>query len=449
MQNIPVSTAPVRSAWAGLQGVDLVRIAPLKTSINGTVRIPGSKSVTNRALIMAAAASGPSLITDILQSDDSYWCVDALRHLGVRIEETAAGLQIERQGPWMQSGEAFIGSGGTTGRFLTSVLACSATSPVTLTASAQLSARPMRPLFEALGALGCRFDYGASPFSFPVTILPPERRADSVEIAGGQSSQFLSGLLMGAPLLGRRIEIRLSDDMVSADYVRITLAMLAEFGIEIEAAPAFDRFVVHPGQYQGRQYTVEADASTASYFLALAAVTGGEITLENLRLETLQPDIQFVGLLERMGCQVSTSAKGLTLQGPAQLKGGFSIDMQGFSDTALTLAAIAPFADGPIEITNVEHMRHQECDRIAVMAASLAAVGVPVEERRDGLSITPAQPQMARLPTHDDHRIAMSLAVLGARGAGVELEDPGCVSKTCPRFFEMIAGLGVGVGFPQ
>ena len=442
MQNSSIS-GPVRSAWAGLQGVALVRVAPVSGPINGTVRIPGSKSMTNRALIMAAAATGPSTISDILQSDDSYWCVEALRQLGVRIEESAAGLSIERPGPWVQSGAAFIGSAGTTGRFLTSVLACAATAPLTLTASEQLSARPMRPLFEALGVLGGRFEYGASPFSFPVTIQPPVAGAAMVDIAGGQSSQFLSGLLMGAPLLGRRVEILLSDEMVSADYVRITLAMLAEFGIEIEVAPAFDRFVVQPGQYRGRQYAVEADASTASYFLALAAVTGGEVTLENLKMETLQPDIQFVGLLEKMGCRVSASARGLTLQGPAQLKGGFSIDMRGFSDTALTLAAIAPFADGPIEITNVEHMRHQESDRLAVMAASLAAVGVPVEERRDGLSITPAKPCFARVPTHDDHRIAMSLAVLGARGAGIELEDPGCVSKTCPRFFEMIAGLGI------
>lgn len=441
------AAAPLRSAWAGLQGVELARIAPFAGPVSGMVRIPGSKSVTNRALIMAAAATGPSLVSDILQSDDSYWCVDALRHLGVGVEESAAGLRIERQGPWTQSGEAFIGSAGTTGRFLTSVLACSVTSPVTLKASEQLSARPMRPLFEALGKLGGNFVYAGAQFSFPVTILPPGHGAGMVEIAGGQSSQFLSGLLMGAPLLGRPVEIRLSDEMVSADYVRITLAMLAEFGIEIDVASSFDRFGVQPQPYRGREYAVEADASTASYFLALAAVTGGEITLKNLKLETLQPDIQFVGLLERMGCKVATSAQGLTLKGPSQLKGGFSIDMQGFSDTALTLAAIAPFADAPIEITNVEHMRHQESDRIAVMAKSLAAVGVPVEERRDGLTITPAKPNAARLPTHDDHRIAMSLAVLGARGAGIELEDPGCVSKTCPRFFEMFGELGVGVEF--
>ncbi len=426
-----------------------MRVAPVSGPINGSVRLPGSKSVTNRALIMAAAAEGPSTISDILQSDDSWWCVEALRHLGVRVEEGETGLEIERRGPWVQSSEAFIGSAGTTGRFLTSVLACSAVTALTLTASAQLSSRPMRPLFEALATLGGQFRFGGADASFPVTILPPGPGADSVSVAGGQSSQFLSGLLMGAPLLGRPIDIRLSDDMVSADYVRITLAMLADFGIEIDVTPGFDRFTVHPGQYRGRDYAVEADASTASYFLALAAVTGGEITLENLQRETLQPDIQFVGLLERMGCQVSTGAQGLTLRGPAQLRGGFSIDMRGFSDTALTLAAIAPFADGPIEITNVEHMRHQESDRIAVMAQSLAAASVPVEERVDGLKISPGTPQMARLPTHDDHRIAMSLALLGARGAGVELEDPGCVSKTCPRFFEMIAGLGVGVEFPE
>ena len=438
------TSSPVRSAWAGLQGIELVRIRPFTGPAKGTVRIPGSKSVTNRALIMAGAAVGPSLVSDILQSDDSYWCVEALRRLGVLVEETAAGLKIERRGPWVQAGEAaYIGSAGTTGRFLTSVLACSATSPLTLTASEQLSGRPMRSLYEALATLGARFSFTGGANSFPVTIMPPEGGAAAVNVSGRESSQFLSGLLMGAPLLGRSIEIKVIDEMVSADYVRITLAMLAEFGIDIETSSDFSRFIVQPGHYQGRTYAVEADASTASYFLALAAVTGGEITLQNLSRQTLQPDIRFIELLERMGCQVQTGPAGLTLKGPTKLEGGFSIDMCEFSDTALTLAAIAPFASGPIEITGVAHMRKQESDRIAVMVQSLTAAGVPVEEREDGMLVSPVAPNMVRLPTHDDHRVAMSLAILGLRGAGIELEDPGCVSKTCPKFFEMLAGLGI------
>jgi 3-phosphoshikimate 1-carboxyvinyltransferase len=270
--------------------------------------------------------------------------------------------------------------------------------------------------------------------------------ASVVSVSGAQSSQFISGLLMGAPLMDRPVEIRVTDGIVQSDYVRITLEVLAAFGVHIEASAAMDRFLVTPSVFRSVDYAVEADASTATYFAALAALKG-EITIENLRTDTTQPDIEFLDVLRRMGCTVESGPSGVTVRGPERLRGGFSIDMRAFSDSCLTLAAIAPFADAPIEIGGVAHIRHHESDRIGVMARILAELGVPVEEREDGLKISPGLPRFGRVPTHDDHRVAMSLAVLGLAASGVEIEDPACVSKTCPNFFELISQLGAAVDF--
>jgi 3-phosphoshikimate 1-carboxyvinyltransferase len=452
-------TPPVRSAWSSLKGVKLARVEAAKGPIRGSLAVPGSKSATNRALILAGAAGlgatgeRVSRVSGLLRSDDSYWCMEALHKLGAQMEDDGVNLTIGAPHEWACPAEPiFIGSAGTTGRFLTAVLALSTRLAVEIAASEQLSSRPMEPLFEALRSLGARFEYGEHR-AFPVTILPRRGGAGTVQISGSVSSQFISGLLMGTPLLGRPVEVLVTDRIVQADYVRITLAMMKSFGVEVEVSDEFDRFRVQPGSYQPTSYVVEADASTASYFLALAAVTGGDITLENLPSATLQPDIRFIQFLRQMGCRLEQEGSRMTIVGPARnalggrLRGGFTADMNACSDTALTLAAIAPFADAPIEIIGVEHIRRHESDRLRVMAASLCAAGVPVEERPDGLRIEPAQPRFARLDTHDDHRVAMSLTVLGVAGSGIELTDPGCVSKTCPDFFGMIEKLGAKVTF--
>jgi 3-phosphoshikimate 1-carboxyvinyltransferase len=441
-----------RSEWAALAGVSSAIIQPLAQPVRGTVALPGSKSFTNRALIIAACAPGTSVVSGILRSDDSYWCMESLRQLGVAIEDVAGeedgeALRITGTSVWAEpSKPLYIGSAGTTGRFLTSVLALSARSPVTITASEQLSRRPMKTLFEALATLGARFTFLGENGCFPVRIDPWVPGEAVVSVSGGQSSQFISGLLMAAPLMDRPVEIRVVDQIVQADYVRITLEVLAAFGVQIEANEAFDRFFVQPSEFRPTRYAVEADASTATYFAALGAL-GGEITISNLRLETTQPDIEFLQVLRRMGCEVVGTPAGVTVRGPAKLRGDFEIDMRAFSDSFLTLAAIAPFSDGQIDITGVAHIRHHESDRINVMARILATLEVPAEERTDGIRIFPGTPRFRRVPTHDDHRVAMSLAVLGLAGSGIEITDPGCVSKTCPNFFELITGLGASVQF--
>jgi 3-phosphoshikimate 1-carboxyvinyltransferase len=432
-----------RSVWSSLSGVAEALVRPMPRPVRGRVTLPGSKSFTNRALIVAACAPGTSRVSGILRSDDSFWCIESLRLLGVVFD----GDRIIGPDQW-RSPEAplYIGSAGTTGRFLTSVLALSMQSEVTITASEQLSRRPMRVLFDALTTLGARIHYEGEPGCFPVRLEPPGPGESTVSVSGSQSSQFISGLLMAAPLMDRPVEIRVTGGIVQADYVRITMEVLAAFGVEIDASPELDRFSVRPAVFRPADYEVEADASTATYFAAIGALMG-EVTIANLRLETTQPDIAFLGVLKRMGCEVAAGPEGVTVRGPAQLRGGFTIDMKAFSDSCLTLAALAPFADAPIDIRGVEHIRHHESDRIGVMARILTGLGVPVEERADGLRISPAVPRFGSVPTHDDHRVAMSLAVLGLAGSGIAIADPGCVSKTCPNFFELIEDLGAEVVF--
>jgi 3-phosphoshikimate 1-carboxyvinyltransferase len=304
----------------------------------------------------------------------------------------------------------------------------------------------MQPLFDALTVLGANIRYEGEPGCFPVTIEPKSAQGASlVQLSGSQSSQFISGLLIASPALGRPVDITVNDGIVQSDYVRITLDVMAKFGVYVNASPNLDHFSITPGKYRATDFAVEADASTATYFLALSAATGGVVTLANLRLGSLQPDIRFIDVLKCMGCHIEEGSNGVTIKGPPRLHGGFKIDMLAFSDSALTLAALAPFADAPIEITGVEHIRTHESDRLKVMTQALLALGVKVEERVDGLRITPGLPHLGRVETHDDHRIAMSLAVLGVAGSGIELIDPGCVSKTCPSFFSDLTRLGIEV----
>ncbi len=427
-----------RSPWSSSDEHATVSIEPFTGAMLGTVTIPGSKSATNRALILAAAADGVSTIKNVLKSDDSFWCVAALRQLGVEI--SADGDRVRGNGGlWSQPPEPlFIGSAGTTARFLTSVLALTAEAPIRVHATAQLSGRPMRPLFQALTELGGSFRYEAEQYHLPVEVdACGSTGASAVTIAAHKSSQYLSGLLMAAPLLNRPVEIRVESSVVQRNYVCITLNIMEHFGVQVEAAPDMTWFCVKPSRYIARDYTVEPDASTASYFFGLAAVTGGEIEVADIAIETLQPDIRFLEVLQRMGCLVNHGGHGIVVKGPGRLRGGFAIDMSEFSDTALTLAALAPFADAPIEITGIAHIRAHECDRIHAIVTELTKAGIAVEEREGGLRIQPGMPRRIRACTYDDHRMAMcfSLAAFGAEG--IRINDPRCVAKTFPNFFTL------------
>jgi 3-phosphoshikimate 1-carboxyvinyltransferase len=264
-------------------------------------------------------------------------------------------------------------------------------------------------------------------------------------MSGKVSSQFISGVLMAAPLALQPVTLTVVDEIVQKDYVGITMAYMAKFGVHVDADAGFMRFSVLPRHYQAASLTLEADASTTTYFTALAAVTGGRMAVTNLGTDTTQPDYGFTDILERMGCRVTRRDHSTEVVGPEQLKGDFAIDMKPLSDATLTLAAIAPFASGPIHIHGVAHIRHHERDRIGVMCRLLSSLGIKVEERPDGLSVYPGQPTRGEIDPHEDHRVAMALSLVGLKGQGVRITHPNCVSKTCPGYFDLLAGLGVAV----
>jgi len=430
--------------WSALKGVKSIRLAPAKAPIVADIMISGSKSVSNRALILAGMAEGTTRLEGLLRSDDTWWCADALRRLGVEVEFAGASAKIVGIGRARpKSGDLHVGSAGTIARFLPPMLAAGDKGKWKISASKQMSKRPVGPLFDALRAGGAKIECLEQENCFPALIDGNSFTGGELAMSGAVSSQFISGILLGAAQAKNGVDLRVEGGIVQSEYVAITLDIMRHFGAEISADKDFSRFKVAPTGYSARDLAVEADASTATYFGALAALTRGKIVMKNLGQNTRQPDYGFLEILEKMGCRVIRGERQTSVEMSGQLKGGFSLDMRPLSDAALTLAAIAPFADAPIIITGVAHIRHHECDRIAAMCASLSRLGIKVEEHEDGMTIQPGKPRFGVLETFEDHRMAMALAVLGIGGAGIELEDPGCVSKTCPSFFDQLGAIGV------
>lgn len=436
-----------RSPWTPLSGVKTVVVSPSKKRIDGSVTIPGSKSLTNRALIMGALANGKSKVTGILKSDDSYWCIDSLEKLGIKIDIQDETAYIEGKGGKWDSGSLYIGAAGTIARFLPGSLALSNSGTWVIEASESMSKRPISPLIDALKDLGAEIKYLNTKDHYPLSIKGMGLAGGDVSISGKISSQYISGLLIPAPHAKGSITVNIKDYIVQHSYVFLTLQLMEKFGANVEYDNNLKKIVIHPSHYSPQDIELEADASTACYFLALAALTNGKIRIENLTYETKQPDIKMVDILDRMGCKVTKGPSFIELEGVSQLKGGFEISMREMSDQALTLAAIAPFADGPITIKDVEHIRHHESNRISVICDSLTKLGIKVEEFKDGLKVYPGKPKPAVLNTYDDHRVAMSLALIGSKVEGIQINDPGCVSKTCPEYFRLLEILGLNIRY--
>ena len=439
-----------RSPWSMRSTTKSVRISPAQGPIRGHYIVPGSKSFTNRALLLAGMAAGSSTLHGILKSDDSYWCIEVLKSLGATITVEGDDAHIVGvSGKWQDAAAPlYIGAAGTTARFLPGLLAASTSgASYTIEGSQSLSVRPIGPLVDALRTLGAKIEYLGNHGFLPIRVVGQGLSGGHVSIEGNVSSQFISGLLMASAHAQSTVTVHITSPVVQHAYIHITLDLMRRFGATVEATPNLDTITVQPSPYQAQTVVLEADASTAGYFLALAAVTEGDVTIDNLGYATNQPDIRLLDVLERMGCTVERQDSYVRCVGPHQLKGGMTISMKEMSDQALTLAAIAPFADGEVTITDVAHIRHHESDRIRAAYEALNRVGVEVAELTDGLRIRPGQPKPAAIPTHDDHRVAMSFAVLGAKVEGMEILDPGCVSKTCPEFFRYLEGTGVDVEF--
>ncbi len=402
----------------------------------GTVRLPGSKSISNRVLLLASLATGQTEIGGLLDADDTRVMREALSALGVsfssdRVRGVAGRFPVKKA-------ELFLGNAGTAFRPLTAALAFSG-GDYRLAGVPRMHERPIGDLVDALRAIGAKIDYAGKPGFPPLRIAPGEIRLDRpVRVRGDVSSQFLSALLMALPLAGRDSIIEVEGELISKPYVEITLNVMRRFGVEVRRdgwrafhVPA--RTYVSPGTI-----FVEGDASSASYFLAAGAIGSGAVLVEGIGKASIQGDVRFTEVLERMGARISVFADAIEVKGAGRLR-AIDMDLNHIPDAAMTAAVMALFADGPSTLRNIASWRVKETDRLAAMATELRKLGAEVDEGRDYLRISPPGKISANqeIDTYDDHRMAMSFALASLGGVPVRINDPACVAKTFPEFFDV------------
>lgn len=425
--------------------------------ITVTATVPGSKSITNRALLLAALANGKSTLHGCLTSDDAKHFLECIRQLGFPVAETpdgALGSDITITGfggdiPSKNGADLYVGSAGTAARFLTAMLALS-NGIHRIQASEQMCSRPMQPLFDALVQCGGFIECIGKPGHLPVFIMGEKRNHHintkiDVTVDIDKSSQFLSALLISSVIPGKEFNITVTGSH-GLSYVDMTVAMMQSFGVTPKKSDDGGRIkysVSASDSYKPLDYRIEPDMSAAAYFYALAAILGAKVEVKGVRRDMLQGDIAFLEVLQKMGCEVVDTANGIAVHGAdgGALKGGFSADMSRFSDQALTLAAIAPYADAPITITGIGHIRFQECDRIEAIIHNLDTLGIKAEEHSDSITIYPGTPNGGIIETYDDHRVAMSFALTGLRTAGVKIKNPSCCKKTFAEYFDVLEGV--------
>lgn len=414
-------------------------ITPIQ-HLDVTVTIPGSKSLTQRALIVAALAQGRSELLGPLASEDTEYTVAALRAMGITVDDSNADCWsvVGNGGQILVPAAAiYLGNNGTATRFLTSVAALGH-GRIHITGNDRMAKRPIAPLLEALQGWQVDIASDAGTGCPPLTLNACGLQGGMTTLPEGKSSQYLSSLLLVAPYARTPAELQVMGAILSKPYITMTLAVMEAFGVKVSASPELNYFRIPQGCYQGRQFSIEGDASNASYFWAAAAVTGGRVTVANVPLPSLQGDAHLLQQLERMGCQVEYSGKGVAVRG-GELR-AIEVDMGDMPDVAPTLAVVAAFAEGTTIIKNIEHLRIKECDRLSAVVTELRKLGAEVEEeparmiihgRRGGSNL-----HGATLTTYEDHRMAMSFAVAGLRIPGVVLSGEECVSKSFPDFWE-------------
>ena len=422
-------------------------IHPIAHPLHATVRVPGSKSLTNRALLIAALANGTTRLTDTLFSDDSRYFAKALQTLGfdVILDEVNHEMTVTGLGGSIpaRSAELFIGNAGTAARFLSAFLTLG-DGEYLLDGDTRMRERPIGDLVQSLTQLGATVH--GQPSTVPLRILAHGLPGGKTQIAGNISSQFLSALLMVAPYAQAPIEIELSTELNSKPYVDMTLATMSDFGVHIERHD-YSCFIIHPAHYFPlTTYAIESDASAASYFFAAPAILGGTVRVENISRRSKQGDIAFLDVLQRMGCTITEEDNVILVTRHSNLV-GLDVDMRDIPDTAQTLAAIAPFASTPTRIRGIASARVKETDRVSAVCTELTRLGVQVEEHEDGMTIHPTFNVQrstftpATVRTYNDHRMAMSFALIGLHMDGVSIENPGCVSKTFPDYFNVLETL--------
>lgn len=422
---------------------DPISVPVASGPVSGRVSLPGSKSYTNRALPIAALAAGVSTIHGALNSDDTRYMVEALQALGIGVSadwETGT-IVVEGSDGVIPASEAnlFLGNSGTSLRFLAALVSLGV-GHYRLDGNEAMRQRPIGPLVDGLRSMGVDVQDLGVPGYPPIEVTTDGLPGETVFMRGNLSSQYFSALAMVAPYARGPMEIVVEGDLVSKPYIDLTADAMAAFGVQL-LHDNYHRIWVPPGQrYVAVGYIVEPDASAASYFFALAAVTGGSITVERLPASSAQGDSTFVNVLEAMGCRVERGHTEITVHGPHVLH-GVDVDMNAISDTVMTLAAIAPFADSPTTIRNIAHIRLKETDRLTAVATELERLGIATDETDDSLTIYPGQPRPATVETYDDHRIAMSFAITAVKVPGVLIADPACVRKTVPGFWDLLFNL--------
>lgn len=415
----------------------MIEIQPA-SNIDVSLEVPGSKSLTQRALIAAALAEGESRLNGALESEDTEYSSNALIQMGV---------EIQKESEWVIHGKGgrigatddpvYLGNNGTATRFLTSV-ASLGNSTFTIDGDSRMYERPIGPLMQALKGWGVDISSSRGTDCPPLLISGNGLAGGKTVLPEGKSSQYLSSLLLVAPYARQPAFLRVEGEVLSKPYVAMTLAVMADFGIFVENSPDFSSFSIPQGCYRAREYQIEGDASNASYFWAAAAVTGGKVTVTNVPVPSLQGDAMLVPLLGRMGCEVTQSGGGITLQGADRLE-GITVDMGDMPDVVPTLAVVAAFAEGKTLIKNIAHLRIKECDRLTAVVTELRKIGANVEEQEDAMIIHGeggAGLKGAVIETYEDHRMAMSMAVAGLRVPGVQITGEKCVAKSFPDFWQ-------------
>lgn len=427
---------------------DRLEILPLQTPPDATIVIPGSKSLTNRALVCAALAGGRSTLSGALIADDTRAMAGAMHALGATVELAEDGRAVVSapnalQGAPRRDEPARVDArlSGTTARFVLP-LACLAEGWALLDGGAPLRRRPLAPLVSALRAMGAELHEVGEPGHLPLLTHGAGLHGGTVSVSGDLSSQFVSALLLVAPALRDGLTLEVTSELVARPFVDLTLDVMRAFGAEVEAVSE-QRYVVAPVAYRACDYAVEPDATTASYFFAAAAMTGGRVRVEGIGTASGQGDVAFLDVLEAMGAVVRREPRAVEVQGTGQLS-GVDVNLHRTPDVAQTFAVLAAVATGPSRVRGVEVIRGHETDRITAVVAELTRCGVTARELPDGFEIEPAPIQPADVQTYDDHRMAMSFALLGLVAPGIRILDPACVSKTFPRYFSVLEELRRG-----
>ena len=417
----------------------MLQIDPLKRPPNAELELAGSKSITNRALLIAALAEGKSTLSRALFAEDTLAMINCLQAFGIDIkhDHTTATIAINGSGGELETPqkELWVRQSGTTARFILPLSAL-VKAPIEVDGDNQIRSRPQHDLLLALNELGVEIAHNGEMGHLPLTIDGSNLTVTDISVSGETSSQYLSALLLVGPCLPEKITLTLDGNAVSTPYIQMTVEIMKAFGAQVDSSKP-NSYTVHPTGYVGRDYEIETDASTASYFFAAAAASKGRVVVNGIGSNSIQGDLEFVEILQQMGAQTLIRPNSVEVTGPTRLD-GIDVSMKNISDTAPTLASIAPFASSPVRVTDIGFIQHKESDRVTAVVTELQKLGIDASIEDDGFVIKPGVPIGNIVHSYDDHRIAMAFTVLGLLSEGVAIDEPNCVAKTCPEFFEYV-----------